>query len=180
MKRADDVPTIAYTPGDKDPRTAAAGATAPERRTEADEAATAPTSHRSSVRQFGDYELLDEIARGGMGVVYQARQVEPQPRRRPEDDPRRASSPPRPSVQRFRHEAEAAANLDHPNIVPIYEVGEHDGQHYFSMKLVERRQPGRQRRAALSSATRGRRRGCWRRSPGPSTTPTSAASCTAT
>jgi serine/threonine-protein kinase len=84
---------------------------------------------------FG-YDLLEEVGRGGMGIVYRARQH--QPNRivaiKMIRSQRFASAA---DVQRFYNEAEAAANLDHDGVVPIYEVGQHDGIPFFSMKFVE-------------------------------------------
>ncbi len=95
-------------------------------------------SESGIVRQFGDYELLECIGHGGMGIVYKARQVSLN-RTVALKMIRAGTHAPPAAVQRFQIEAEAAAKLDHPNIVPIHQIGIYHGQHFFSMKFVEGR-----------------------------------------
>src|SRR5213594_1269376 len=133
------------------------GSVEPEREVNADPSTPLRTSLASSpmLMDFGDYELLEQIGRGGQGVVFRAHQksLNRTVALKVISLGQWASEA---HVKRFRREAEAAARLEHPCIVPIYEVGERDGSCYFSMKFVEggqldevvRREPMPVRRAA--------------------------------
>ncbi|MEM1181289.1 MAG: WD40 repeat domain-containing serine/threonine-protein kinase [Acidobacteriota bacterium] len=107
-----------------------------EGETAVDERIEAATSPQRRLRYLGDYELEEELGRGGMGVVYRATQTS---LGRPVAvklliEGRWASEEAR---RRFQLEARAAASLDHPSIIKVHEVGESEGQPYFSMDLVE-------------------------------------------
>lgn len=99
------------------------------------EAGLAAIKLRDADWRIGNYQILEEIGRGGMGVIYRARQRHS---RRIVALKRlliyNADCPD--TLVRFRREAQAAASLDHPNILPIYEVGESDGVPFFSMKFA--------------------------------------------
>lgn len=101
-------------------------------------------------RIFGEYELIEEIARGGMGVVYRARQAS-LGREVAVKMILAGELAGEDSLRMFRREAQAAANLHHPNIVPVYEIGEQDFQQYFTMRLV----PGGRTIADWASTQRG-------------------------
>jgi Flp pilus assembly protein TadD len=115
--------------------------------------ALAPEPDSAAPRDLGDYRLIREVGRGGMGIVYEAEQVSLGRRVALKVLPFAATMDPR-HLQRFHNEARAAAGLHHANIVPVYGVGNERGVHYYAMQFIEGRTLAdliaEQRGAALS------------------------------
>ena len=98
--------------------------------------AVPPSTANDSLGQLGDFRLMREIGRGGMGIVYEAEQISLQRRIALKVLPFAAAIDAK-HVQRFRNEALAAGMLNHAHIVPVYSVGNERGVHYYSMQLVD-------------------------------------------
>ena len=122
----------------------------------ADDEASAPFLPQPG-QCLGDYRLLREVGRGGMGVVYEAEQVSLRRRVALKVLPTHLTSSPR-AIERFRHEATLASRLQHPAIVPIHEVGEWRGVHFYSMEFVD----GRPLHVAMQDERLGVRDDCGR------------------
>ena len=93
-------------------------------------------STKSERQRLGDFEILRELGRGGMGIVYEARQLSLNRNVALKVLAGSLGITPT-AVMRFRREAEAAAKLHHTNIVPVYGIGEEDGTHFYAMELVD-------------------------------------------
>jgi WD40 repeat protein/serine/threonine protein kinase len=93
-------------------------------------------SGAARLEQFGDYRLIREVGRGGMGIVYEAEQLSLGRHVALKVLPSHALLDPR-QLQRFQREAKAVARLHHTNIVPVYGVGEHEGLHYYVMQFIQ-------------------------------------------
>ncbi|MBL8755226.1 MAG: protein kinase, partial [Planctomycetes bacterium] len=104
--------------------------------TDPDVADAAIATEASSPRRIGDYELLEELGRGGMGVVYRARQRSLDREVALKVLPAHVTLQPQ-AVARFRREATLAARLEHPNIVAVYAVGNEQGAHFFAMERID-------------------------------------------
>ena len=95
-----------------------------------------PVPEPHELRELGDYTIVREIGRGGMGIVYEARQRSLDRRVALKVLPVQATLDPR-FLERFKREAQTAASLQHPNIVPVYGVDEAEGIHFYAMQFIE-------------------------------------------
>src|SRR6516165_689558 len=97
---------------------------------------SSPLEHPPTVKRLGDFEIVREVGRGGMGVVYEALQVSLNRKVALKVLSGSLGLSPK-AVPRFRREAEAAAKLHHTNIVPVYATGEENDTHFYAMELIE-------------------------------------------
>lgn len=100
-----------------------------------DPASFGSLSSLNIAKELGEFQILHEIGRGGMGVVYEAEQLSTHRRVALKILPLAVLCDEK-RLKRFQNEVRAAATLDHPHFVPVYEVGEHGGIHYYAMKLI--------------------------------------------